>query len=115
MPQGTTIIYFYKLVTYKGEYTYMHIQLNIYKFVTNDKVMAYSPDLGVAKLCPADAGSFELANLFLDEVKAGRLVNKPVGWYIARRRTIKWLTEHGYDAEKITEELTIEYNYGSET
>lgn len=55
------------------------IQLYVYKLHLEDKTVAYSPDLKIAKFCNQDAESPELTDLFLPDICAGRLLNQPLG------------------------------------
>ena len=89
------------------------IQLYVYKLHLKDKTVAYSPDLKIAKFCNQDAESPELTDLFLPDICAGRLLNQPLGWYLARMETVKYLNSRGHTDKDLLEEIPVAFAYGS--
>lgn len=87
------------------------IQLYTYKLRLDDKVVAYSPDLEVVKPCTEDAGEPELAELFLSDIKEGKLITQPIGWYLARKKTIRYLEGSGHHVDDMLEEVPVMYAY----
>lgn len=93
------------------------IQLYVYKFLPGrhaQKARVYSPDLEIVKPCPKSAAAPELAELFLPDIKAGRLLKTPTGWYVSRLKALNYLASIGCQPSDLLSEVQIAYNYGRE-
>lgn len=90
------------------------IQLYVYKFLVDGKTQVYSPDLEIVKSCPKNAAAPELAEIFLPDIKVGKLLKAPTGWYVSRLKALNYLASNGYRASDLLSEVQIAYNYGRE-